>query len=142
MVIPRGIKNGTGKPSFLFQDEPWPSFVSPYYNDTHIHLRKVMREFVDKEIMPYCHDWSEAKAIPRSVVKKCGELGILAAISGAATNPSVAHLLPHPLPAGLTMDQFDIFHEFICVDELSRSGSGGKNTTSRIRSFIWSFSSA
>lgn len=100
-------------------------FTSPYYNESHIHLRKVMREFVDKEITPFCHEWSEAKAIPRSVVKKCGEIGILAAISGAATNPSVDHLLPYPLPAGLTRDQFDIFHEFICVDELSRCGSGG-----------------
>ncbi|CAO3588131.1 unnamed protein product [Absidia cylindrospora] len=116
-------KFGEGIP---YGDPSWyQEWNSPYYNESHIHLRKVMREFVDKEITPYCHEWSEAKAIPRSVLKKCAELGILTAISGAATNPSVAPLLPYGLPAGLTLDKFDIFHEFICVDELSRCGSGG-----------------
>ncbi|KAI8097531.1 acyl-CoA dehydrogenase/oxidase [Halteromyces radiatus] len=116
-------KFGEGIP---YGDPSWyQEWNSPYYNKSHIELRKVMREFVDKEITPFCHEWSEAKAIPRSVVKRCGEIGMLAAISGAASNPSVASLLPYPLPAGLTTDQFDIFHEFICVDELSRCGSGG-----------------
>ncbi|KAI8341233.1 acyl-CoA dehydrogenase/oxidase [Chlamydoabsidia padenii] len=116
-------KFGEGIP---YGDPSWyQDWNSPYYNESHIKLRKMMREFVDKEIMPYCHEWSEAKAIPRSVIKKCGEIGMLAAISGAAHNTSVTHLLPHGLPAGLPQDQFDIFHEYICVDELSRCGSGG-----------------
>lgn len=39
-----------------FGDPSWytdPS--SPYYNDTHRKVRKVMRAFVEKEIMPYCY---------------------------------------------------------------------------------------
>ena len=75
--------------------------------------------------MPYTHEWSEAKAIPREVVKRVGEMGFLAGCSGAGTNPSVAHLLPYPLPAGIKPEEFDIFHEFICVDEIARAGSGG-----------------
>lgn len=84
-----------------------------------------MREFVEKELMPYCHEWSEAKAIPREVVKKVAQAGILAAASGAGTNPTVASLMPYPLPVGLTHENFDIFHEFICIDEVARCGSGG-----------------
>ncbi|KAI9306456.1 acyl-CoA dehydrogenase/oxidase [Cunninghamella echinulata] len=116
-------KFGEGIP---YGDPTWyQDWNSPYYNQTHIKLRKMMREFVDKEIMPFCHEWSEAKEIPKSIVKRCAELGILNAISGAATNPAVASLLPYPLPAGIKPEEFDIFHEFICIDELSRSGSGG-----------------
>lgn len=78
--------------------------------------------------MPFCHEWSEAKAIPRSVVKRAAELGLLNAASGAAKNPKNAAYMKYPLPGNLKHDEFDIFHEFVCVDEISRCGSGG---------FIW-----
>jgi hypothetical protein len=29
-----------------------------------------MREFVDKEIMPFCHEWDEEKAIPKELWAK------------------------------------------------------------------------
>lgn len=103
-------------------------YFSPYYNESHIQLRKVVREFVDKEIMPFCHEWSEAKQIPRQVVKRAAELGLLNAGSGAAKNPKNKELMTYPLPAGIKHGEFDIFHEFICVDEIARCGSGG---------FIW-----
>jgi alkylation response protein AidB-like acyl-CoA dehydrogenase len=90
-----------------------------------------MREFVEKEIMPVCHEWSEAKATPREVVKRAAELGLLNAASGAAKNPKNAPLMKYPLPSGIQPGKFDIFHEFICIDELSRCGSGG---------FLWSLS--
>lgn len=98
---------------------------SPYYNESHIKLRKAVREFVDKEITPFCHEWSENKEIPKSVLKRAAEVGLLAAVSGVATNPKMAHLIPYGLPGGVTSAEFDVFHEFICVDELSRCGSGG-----------------
>lgn len=98
---------------------------SPYYNESHIRLRKEIREFVEKELMPYCHEWSEAKAIPREVVKRAARRGFLNAVSGAGTNRPIHSLLPYPLPAGLKSEEFDIFHEFICIDEIARCGSGG-----------------
>ncbi|KAI9492246.1 acyl-CoA dehydrogenase/oxidase [Zychaea mexicana] len=111
---------------FPYGDPNWyQDWNSPYYNESHMRLRKVIREFAEKELMPYCHEWSEAKAIPREVVKKVAQAGFLNAASGAGTNPSVASLLPYPLPAGIKHEEFDIFHEFICVDELARCGSGG-----------------
>ncbi|KAG1202035.1 hypothetical protein G6F70_002639 [Rhizopus microsporus] len=36
--------------------------------------------------------------------------------------------MKYPLPAGLKIEEFDIFHEFVCIDEIARCGSGG---------FIW-----
>lgn len=78
--------------------------------------------------MPFCHEWSEAKAIPREIVKRAAELGLLNAVSGAAKNPKNAALMKYPLPSGLKPEEFDIFHEFVCVDEIARCGSGG---------FIW-----
>lgn len=39
-----------------------------------------MRNFVDKELMPYCHEWDESgDFVPRSVFQRCGETGILTA---------------------------------------------------------------
>jgi alkylation response protein AidB-like acyl-CoA dehydrogenase len=87
-----------------------------------------VREFVDKEVIPFCHEWSEAKAIPREIVKRAAELGILNAVSGAAKNLKNAAFMKYPLPGGINHKEFDIFHEFVCVDEISRCGSGG---------FIW-----
>jgi alkylation response protein AidB-like acyl-CoA dehydrogenase len=41
-----------------------------------------MRAFVEKEIMPYAHDWDEAKAMPRDIWRKCAEAGWLAGVIG------------------------------------------------------------
>jgi acyl-CoA dehydrogenase len=39
-----------------------------------------MRTFVDKELIPYCHEWDESgDFVPRSVFQRCGEIGILTA---------------------------------------------------------------
>ena len=58
-----------GEPSW-YQD-----WGSPYYNDSHrrynckhnfltIRFRAAMRAWMEKEIMPYCHEWSENKTTP------------------------------------------------------------------------------
>ncbi|KAI8376143.1 acyl-CoA dehydrogenase/oxidase [Radiomyces spectabilis] len=114
---------GEGVP---YGDPTWyQDWNSPYYNESHIKLRKVIREWVDKSIMPYCHEWSEAKQIPKSVYQEAAKLGFLAAVTGAPSSKDTAALMPYPLAAGIKPEEFDIFHEFICVDELSRCGSGG-----------------
>ncbi|KAI9012669.1 acyl-CoA dehydrogenase/oxidase [Phycomyces nitens] len=116
-------KFGEGLP---YSDPTWyQDWNSPFYTESHIRLRKEVRQFVDTEITPFCHEWSEAKAIPRSIIKRAAELGLLNAGSGAATNPAANGLMPYPLPSGIQANEFDIFHEFICVDEIARCGSGG-----------------
>jgi alkylation response protein AidB-like acyl-CoA dehydrogenase len=71
--------------------------------------------------MPHCHQWSETKEIPRSVVKKCAEFGLLAAACGHVPE----EYIPYGLPAGIKPSEWDCFHEMICVDEIARCGSGG-----------------
>jgi hypothetical protein len=36
---------------YWYQDQ-----VSPYYKETHRRLRSYVRNFVEKEIMPFCHE--------------------------------------------------------------------------------------
>ncbi|CAO3672557.1 unnamed protein product [Umbelopsis ramanniana] len=94
---------------------------SPYYNESHYKLRRELRAFVEKELMPNCHMWSENKEIPREVIKKCAEFGIL----GAACGHVPEEYLPYGLPAGINPKDWDAFHEMIVIDEIARCGSGG-----------------
>lgn len=95
---------------------------SPYYNDTHRAVRKVVREFVDKEVTPFCHEWDEAKQLPRELYIKAAKAGILGACVGQVSDRS---LVKYPLPGGVKYEEFDSFHRLITMDELSRCASGG-----------------
>ncbi|OZJ05644.1 hypothetical protein BZG36_01474 [Bifiguratus adelaidae] len=107
-----------------FGDPMWyQDWYSPYYNDSHRRVRKFMRQFVEKEIMPFCFEWDEAKKIPREVFIKCAKAGILPSVVGEV--PDKPEFLPYGLPAGIKHEEFDQFHEYIVADELSRCGSGG-----------------
>ncbi|RKP06804.1 acyl-CoA dehydrogenase/oxidase [Thamnocephalis sphaerospora] len=105
-----------------FGDPSWyQDWDSPYYNDSHRRLRARVRAFVEKEIMPYVHEWDEAKQVPRALFVKCAEAGILAGICGVVPREfmSIDNIM------GVPLDEFDVFHEFILADEFSRCGSGG-----------------
>ncbi|KAI8074238.1 acyl-CoA dehydrogenase/oxidase [Gilbertella persicaria] len=105
-----------------FGDPMWyQDWYSPYYNDTHRAVRKAVREFVEAEIMPYCHEWDEAKSIPKEVYVKAAKAGILAAAVGHVE----PEFIPFGLPAGVPAEEFDAFHSIIVCDEMSRCGSGG-----------------
>ena len=53
---------------FANSDPNWyQGWHSPYYNKTHVELRAYTRTWVDKHIAPFCHEWDEARAIPRNV---------------------------------------------------------------------------
>ncbi len=45
-----------------------------------IQLRKLVRDFAEKEIRPHLMEWDEAQIFPLEVVKKAGEMGLLGAI--------------------------------------------------------------
>ncbi|ORX81672.1 acyl-CoA dehydrogenase NM domain-like protein [Basidiobolus meristosporus CBS 931.73] len=106
-----------------FGDPSWYYSPSPYYNDSHKRLRAAVREFVDKEIMPFAHEWDEAKSIPKELYTKLAKAGILGGVVG------------HPYPSefactkniigDVSPEEFDAFHEFIICDEMARCGSGG-----------------
>ncbi|KAG0210557.1 hypothetical protein BGX28_009193 [Mortierella sp. GBA30] len=115
-----------------FGDPSWyQQWGSPYYNESHRRLRRVIRAFVDKEIMPFVHEWDEAKQVPMFLFTKCAEMGILPAIAGNGKLPidyfdvEQTTLFRGGAQAIVNPSEFDAFHAFIVGDELSRCGSGG-----------------
>lgn len=67
------------------------------------------------------HEWDEAKEVPAHVYKQMGERGYLAGIMGAAYDPTLAPAQVKSVPP----EKWDLFHELIVTDELSRCASGG-----------------
>eukprot|EP00391_Amoebophrya_sp_Ameob2_P010626 CAMPEP_0178999462 /NCGR_PEP_ID=MMETSP0795-20121207/10081_1 /TAXON_ID=88552 /ORGANISM="Amoebophrya sp., Strain Ameob2" /LENGTH=441 /DNA_ID=CAMNT_0020692253 /DNA_START=178 /DNA_END=1503 /DNA_ORIENTATION=+ len=111
---------GEGNP---FGDPSWyQGQYSPYYKESHKQLRNYVREMVEEHIAPYCHEWDEAKEIPKETLKKIGDSGIHALCVGHPY--PVEHVNLPPCLKGKE-DEIDSFHEFIVIDEFSRVGSGG-----------------
>lgn len=93
-----------------------------FYNESHVRYRAAVREFVDREITPYCHEWDEAKAIPRELWPKMFAAGLLPACCGA---PWKTEYAGRNIAGGVKPEEFDNFHELIFIDEIGRCGSGG-----------------
>ncbi|ORX46285.1 acyl-CoA dehydrogenase NM domain-like protein [Hesseltinella vesiculosa] len=106
-----------------YGDPMWyQDWYSPYYDESHRAVRKAVREFVDTEVIPYCHEWDEAKKLPRELYIKAAKAGILAGCVSEIADPS---LIPYKMPGGIEYEKFDAFHRMIVLDELSRCASGG-----------------
>ena len=106
-----------------FGDPAWYGDAeSPFYKESHRILRAKLRRFVDTEIMPYCHEWDEAKQIPKALYQTMSQLNLLPAFLGHIP----VEYLPNPNVFGVVhADEWDVFHSMIAMDELSRCGSGG-----------------
>jgi alkylation response protein AidB-like acyl-CoA dehydrogenase len=98
---------------------------SPYYNDSHRKFRNALREWVDAEITPYCMEWDEKKKMPQDIWKRCADAGILPAFAAKKWYKEYAG---DKIAGGISVDEFDAFHELIAIDEMSRCGSGGVGT--------------
>ena len=116
LALPYGALIPHGDPTW------YQGWHSPYYNTSHQQLRDYVRKWVDKNITNNVHDWDENKAVPMSLLKAFAEDGLLALSTGPILTKN---LITYPLPCGLTVDTFDVFHELVFLDELSRCGSGG-----------------
>jgi citronellyl-CoA dehydrogenase len=46
------------------------------FTEEHQQFRKLVRDFVEKELAPYAEEWEEAECFPNSVFRRAGELGI------------------------------------------------------------------
>ena len=40
---------------------------SPYYNESHVRLRREVRDYVDRHIAPFCHEWESQGSVPVEV---------------------------------------------------------------------------
>lgn len=83
-----------------------------------------MRAWVSSEIEPNVTEWDEARKVPDDIYKQMGKRGYLAGLLGMHypteyTENRVAAVPP---------EKWDLFHEMLLTDELSRAGSGG---------FVW-----
>lgn len=108
-----------------FADPTWyQGYHSPFFNETHAALRDEVRAWVEAEIEPNVGEWDEARKVPDSIYKQMGERGYLAGLLGMHyqsqyTKNRVASVAP---------EKWDLFHEMLLTDELSRAASGG---------FVW-----
>ncbi len=50
------------------------------YTDEQLELRRAVREFAEKEIVPNASEWDDKEEFPAAVVKQLGELGFLGVI--------------------------------------------------------------
>jgi len=80
-----------------------------YFSKAHEMVRRSVRDFVKKEILPHIDEWEEAGEFPLALYAKAGEVGILG--------------IGYPEELGGTPG--DIFFKVAASEELMRSGSGG-----------------
>lgn len=77
---------------------------------------------MEAELEPNVNEWEEAKKVPDTIYKQMGEKGYLAGTLGL-------HKYPTEYTENRVMcvgpEQWDLFHEMIITDEISRAGSGG-----------------
>lgn len=105
-----------------YGDPSWyQGFNSPYYNDSHVRFRKAVREYVERELMPNCHEWEEAKSLAPHTHRKLGQAGILAGLSGMWPKEFAGE----SIAGGVKPEEWNFFHEMILLDELCRIGSVG-----------------
>ena len=82
---------------------------SVYFTDHHDKFRKLVREFLEIEVVPYAAAWEEAGALPRSLWRLLGAQGYLG--------------LLHSAEVGGTGQ--DLFTSVVFLEELGRLGFGG-----------------
>lgn len=80
-----------------------------YFGKEHDLVRKSVKEFVQKEILPNIDEWEEQGEFPRTLYRMAGELGILGT----------------GYPEALGGIPGDIFLKIVVGEELMRSTSGG-----------------
>lgn len=104
-----------------YGDPTWyQDWASPYFTESHRKWRAAIREFVERELMPNCHEWDEKKAIPKEIWGKCYEAGWL---PGVISAPWPTKYVGDKLAGGIRPEEFDIFHELILIDEVARTGN-------------------
>ena len=91
---------------FEFSDK---ATFQEYFGPAHEMVRRSVKEFVDKEMLPNIEDWEEMNEFPRELYKKAGDVGILG--------------IGYPEEYGGTPG--DIFFRVSAWEEVMRCGSGG-----------------
>jgi len=80
-----------------------------YFTEEHELFRKSLKDFLQKEVVPYVDDWEKTGVIDKSIWKKLGDMGFLG--------------INYPEAYG-GMD-LDLFYTVILLEELQKINSGG-----------------
>eukprot|EP01125_Pyxidicula_operculata_P019259 TRINITY_DN696_c1_g1_i1.p1 TRINITY_DN696_c1_g1~~TRINITY_DN696_c1_g1_i1.p1 ORF type:complete len:517 (-),score=74.53 TRINITY_DN696_c1_g1_i1:102-1652(-) len=108
---------------FPYADPSWyQGWHNLYYNDSHKKFRAAVREWTEKEIMPFTHEWETQGHIPKGLALNCYEAGFLPGVIGP---PWPTEYVGSRIGGGVKPEEFDSFHELILFDELCRCGSAG-----------------
>ncbi|KAL4810643.1 hypothetical protein BDV18DRAFT_155255 [Aspergillus unguis] len=92
----------------------------PFYKPSHYRLQRFVREYVDKYIAPNVEEWERAGEIHIEAFKRHASLGFLAA---SAFPLPKEYLSGVTLPAGISMDEWDEFHDAIASSPISATQS-------------------
>ncbi|KAH7928080.1 acyl-CoA dehydrogenase NM domain-like protein [Leucogyrophana mollusca] len=107
-----------------YAEPTWLSagYYSPYFKESHKRLQGAMRKFVDEIILPDALAREEdGKRPSASVINAMSQLNIHAMRMGPGK-----HLKGLTLMGGVvTPEEFDYFHELVCVQEMARCGQRG-----------------
>lgn len=116
----------TRKSSSSFGDlAPWAEpawshgIASPYYNASHVKLRNALRSYVDTHILPDALDWEAKGEAPREERLRWAKSGFPFADVPAKYRPKDI-----PGPAGIPVDELNVFHLLVSTDETSRVEGG------------------
>mgnify|MGYP001003582213 FL=1 len=82
---------------------------SLYFTEEHDLFRQSVRQFVQKEILPYGNQWEQEEKIARELFVKLGEQGFLGINHDEAYGGSKS----------------DIFYTCAYLEEIARAGYGG-----------------
>lgn len=103
-----------------WSEPPWShGIASPYYNDSHRKLRDALRAYINENILPYSLDWEAKGEAPRYAARKWGRSGFAFADVPPQYRPKDI-----PGPAGIPVEELDVFHLLISTDEGSRVDGG------------------
>jgi len=106
-----------------YADPCWyQGWKSPYYNDSHIKFRAAVRQFVDTEFMPNASQWLKDEEVPREVVRKMADVGLLQCF---VKGRWLSEYYGDNIIGGVKPEEYDWFHFLIAVQEFSRVGSIG-----------------
>ncbi|ORY33723.1 acyl-CoA dehydrogenase/oxidase [Naematelia encephala] len=99
-----------------------PEFKSPYYNESHRALQKVMRKFVDEVIYPDAQICEEnGKRASKEVLQAMAANNLNAMRLGPGK-----HLHGRELMGGVVKgEKYDYFHELVVNQEIARCGGRG-----------------
>ncbi|KAF2767937.1 acyl-CoA dehydrogenase NM domain-like protein [Teratosphaeria nubilosa] len=115
----------TGKKAFgnlaPWSEPAWSQGIaSPYYNDSHSKLRDELRAYVNEHILPYSLEWEEKGEAPREEALRWAQSGF----SFADVPPQYRPRGIPAGPAGMPVNDLDVFHLLVSTDETSRVEGG------------------